>query len=60
MCNNGKNSNNSQFFFNFAPAPQLNGKHVILGKIGGKTIVILATNHEEERPLKKSQQGGET
>mmetsp|Transcript_3813 Transcript_3813/g.5991 ORF Transcript_3813/g.5991 Transcript_3813/m.5991 type:complete len:235 (+) Transcript_3813:134-838(+) len=33
MCNNGKNSNNSQFFFNFAPAPQLNGKHVILGKI---------------------------
>ena len=33
MCNTGKNSNSSQFFFNLAPQPKLNGKHVIFGKI---------------------------
>jgi len=33
MCNNGKNSNTSQFFFAFAPLPKLSGKHVVLGEI---------------------------
>mmetsp|Transcript_8227 Transcript_8227/g.15267 ORF Transcript_8227/g.15267 Transcript_8227/m.15267 type:complete len:237 (-) Transcript_8227:162-872(-) len=33
MCNNGKNSNTSQFFFALAPLPKLNGKHVVFGKI---------------------------
>lgn len=33
MCNTGKNSNSSQFFFNFSPTPKLNSKHVIFGEI---------------------------
>jgi len=33
MCNNGKNSNSSQFFFTFAPCEKLNGKHVVFGEI---------------------------
>lgn len=31
MCNSGKNSNGSQFFFTFRPCPQLDGKHVVFG-----------------------------
>ncbi len=33
MCNTGKNSNTSQFFFTFAPCNNLNGKHVVFGEI---------------------------
>ena len=33
MCNTGKNSNTSQFFFTLAPCAKLNGKHVIFGEI---------------------------
>lgn len=33
MCNNGKNSNTSQFFFGLAPLPKLTGKHVVFGEI---------------------------
>jgi peptidylprolyl isomerase len=33
MCNSGKNSNTCQFFFTFAPCPQLDGKHVVFGQI---------------------------
>lgn len=33
MCNNGKNSNTSQFFFAFAPLPKLTGKHVVFGEV---------------------------
>ena len=32
-CNSGKNSNSSQFFVTLAPAPQLNSKHVVFGKL---------------------------
>lgn len=31
MCNSGKNSNGSQFFFTFRACPQLDGKHVVFG-----------------------------
>mmetsp|Transcript_159 Transcript_159/g.333 ORF Transcript_159/g.333 Transcript_159/m.333 type:complete len:239 (+) Transcript_159:37-753(+) len=33
MCNNGKNSNSSQFFFTLAPCPKLDGKHVVFGEV---------------------------
>ena len=34
MCNTGKNSNTSQFFFSLGPATKkLSGKHVVFGKI---------------------------
>ena len=33
MGNSGKNANSSQFFFTFAPCPQLDGKHVVFGRV---------------------------
>lgn len=33
MANSGKNSNSSQFFFTLGPAPQLDGKHVVFGRV---------------------------
>ncbi len=33
MANSGKNSNMSQFFITLAPAPQCDGRHVVLGRV---------------------------
>ena len=33
MGNSGKNSNSSQFFITLAPCPQLDGKHVVFGRV---------------------------
>ena len=33
MCNTGKNSNTSQFFFSFNKLPKLTGKHVVFGEV---------------------------
>ena len=33
MANSGKNSNTSQFFLTLGPAPQCDGKHVVVGRI---------------------------
>lgn len=45
MGNSGKNSNTSQFFLTFAPAPQCDGKHVVFGRvISGFDVVDAVEN----------------
>ena len=45
MCNSGKNSNGSQFFITFGPAPQLNGETrcALSSCLGG---FILSISHD--------------
>ena len=40
MGNTGKNSNGSQFFITFGPCKQLDGKHVVFGKVVDGMSVI--------------------
>ena len=42
MGNSGKNSNTSQFFITFGPAPQCDGKHVIFGEVVSGWEVLTA------------------
>jgi len=41
MCNIGPNSNESQFFINLAPNPDLDGKHVVFGQVKDESMNIL-------------------
>ncbi len=55
MANSGKDDNGSQFFFTFSPAPELQNKHTIFGKVVGNTIYNMLKLQEgevddEERP----------
>lgn len=38
LANAGKDDNGSQFFFTFGPAPEINNKHTIVGKVVGNTL----------------------
>ena len=53
MGNSGKNSNTSQFFLTFAPAKQLDGKHVVFGEVeeGAEVLKLIeATAGPNEAP----------
>jgi peptidylprolyl isomerase len=47
MANSGKNSNTSQFFLTLAPLPQLDGQHVVFGRVveGQEVLQRVAAYH---------------
>ncbi|XP_017095223.2 spliceosome-associated protein CWC27 homolog [Drosophila bipectinata] len=56
MANSGKDDNGSQFFFTFAPTPELQNKNTLFGKITGDTIFNMLKLEEgivdhQERPM---------
>jgi len=57
MANAGSNTNRSQFFITTAPAPHLDGKHVVFGKVvsGLETVMMLNSQltDSNDRPFAK-------
>ncbi|KAH8322654.1 hypothetical protein KR059_002614 [Drosophila kikkawai] len=56
MANSGKDDNASQFFFTFAPTPELQNKNTLFGKVTGDTIYNMLKLEEgivdhQERPM---------
>ncbi|EPY26050.1 peptidyl-prolyl isomerase D (cyclophilin D) [Strigomonas culicis] len=45
MANAGANTNGSQFFITVAPAPHLNGKHVVFGRVVRGMNTVRAVEH---------------
>ena len=56
MANSGKNTNGSQFFITYKPAPHLNGKHTVFGRVVGGLETLSKCEAVEtdasDRPLK--------
>eukprot|EP00993_Chasmostoma_nieuportense_P003472 NODE_4185_length_829_cov_20.705128_g4027_i0.p1 GENE.NODE_4185_length_829_cov_20.705128_g4027_i0~~NODE_4185_length_829_cov_20.705128_g4027_i0.p1 ORF type:complete len:249 (-),score=79.48 NODE_4185_length_829_cov_20.705128_g4027_i0:81-794(-) len=53
MANSGKNANTSQFFLTLKPLPQLDGKHVVFGRVVRGISVLEAMNavaHPKDGP----------
>ncbi|ESO86646.1 hypothetical protein LOTGIDRAFT_194800 [Lottia gigantea] len=48
MANAGAHDNGSQFFFTMAPAPELQNKHTIFGKVAGNTVYNMIKLQESE------------
>ncbi|KAH8239864.1 hypothetical protein KR032_008822 [Drosophila birchii] len=56
MANSGKDDNASQFFFTFAPTPELQNKNTLFGKVTGDTIYNMLKLEDgivdhQERPM---------
>ena len=50
MANSGKNTNTSQFFITLKALPQLDGKHVVFGKLVPESLPLLARMDEVANP----------
>ncbi|RCH83141.1 Peptidyl-prolyl cis-trans isomerase cyp8 [Rhizopus stolonifer] len=54
MANKGKDTNSSQFFITYGPAPQLDGQHTVFGKVvGGMDVLAKLENvpvDDNDRP----------
>ncbi|TDG43980.1 hypothetical protein AWZ03_009615 [Drosophila navojoa] len=56
MASSGKDDNGSQFFFTFAPTPELENKNTLFGKVTGDTVFNMLKLEEgivdhQERPM---------